>query len=64
MKNDNLGGFRRARGMSNMALEICYADEQKHYKMAICTTLTTIYYNITCVRQRWQNESIISVVEI
>lgn len=29
MKNDNLGAFRRARGMSNMALEICYADEQK-----------------------------------
>lgn len=43
MKNDNLERFRRARGMSNMASEICYADEQKHYKMAICTTLTTVY---------------------
>lgn len=32
-----------ARGLSNMALEIFYADEQKHYKMAICTTLTTAY---------------------
>lgn len=43
MKNDNLGGFRRARRKSNVTLEICYADEQKHYKMAICKTLTTVY---------------------